>query len=194
LRAQAEERGIRVVQTYGMSETCGGCVYDGLPLPGVEVRIDDGAVLLRGPVLFDGYDGEPARTAAVMRDGWFHTSDLGHLDACGRLRIDGRVDDVIISGGVKVPAPAVAAALEKQPGVGAACVVGVPDDEWGERVVAVLAGPPADLDRDPDGQQGLPRAWWPKDVVWVPALPMLPNGKVDRLRARELAMAELARG
>ena len=96
--------GIRIVQTYGMSETCGGCVYDGLPLDGVEVRIgDDGEVLLRGPMLFDGYEGEPERTAAVLRDGWFHTDDLGELDDDGRLRVTGRRDDVIISGGVKVP-------------------------------------------------------------------------------------------
>ena len=78
VRAEAEAHGIRIVQTYGMSETCGGCVYDGLPLDGVEMRIgDDGEVLLRGPMLFDGYEDEPERTAAVLRDGWFHTDDLG---------------------------------------------------------------------------------------------------------------------
>jgi O-succinylbenzoic acid--CoA ligase len=183
VRARAEAQGIRVVQTYGMSETCGGCVYDGRPLAGVEVRIDDGLVLLRGPVLFDGYQGDPAGTDAVLRDGWLVTSDLGHLDPAGRLHVDGRADDVIISGGVKVPAPAVVAELERQPGVGAACVVGVPDDEWGERVVAVLVpdGEPAVADLD------LPPAWRPKDLVWVDALPLLPNGKLDRLRARELA-------
>src|SRR5690348_7948917 len=76
VRQDAERRGIRIVQTYGMSETCGGCVYDGLPLDGVEVRIEDGRVLLRGPMLFDGYDGEPDRTARALRAGWFHTDDL----------------------------------------------------------------------------------------------------------------------
>jgi O-succinylbenzoic acid--CoA ligase len=192
VRDEAEGRGLRIVQTYGMSETCGGCVYDGLPLAGVEVRIDDGAVQLRGPMLFDGYDGDAERTQAVLREGWFHTSDLGRWQG-DRLRIDGRADDVVISGGVKVPAAAVVAGLERQPEVAAACVVGVPDEEWGERVVAVLvprAEPPRSLDPDPT----LPRAWWPKDLVWVPSLPLLPNGKLDRLRARELATAELARG
>lgn len=186
VRAQAEALGIRVVQTYGMSETCGGCVYDGLPLAGVEVRLDDGLVLLRGPVLFDGYEGDASRTAAVMHDGWFHTSDLGHVDAAGRLHIDGRADDVIISGGVKVPAPAVAAAIARMRGVVAVEVVGIPDPEWGERVVAVVAA------RDPISLASVrdevePRSWAPRQLVVVDSLPLLPNGKVDRLRAQELA-------
>ena len=140
VRQQAEERGIRIVQTYGMSETCGGCVYDGRPLSGVEVRIDDGEVQLRGPVLFDGYEDDPARTAAVMKDGWFRTNDLGRLDDDGRLWVTGRADDVIISGGVKIPAQALAARLREHPGVEAVEVLGVPDDEWGQRVVAFVVG------------------------------------------------------
>jgi O-succinylbenzoic acid--CoA ligase len=185
-RASAEEAGVRVVQTYGMSETCGGCVYDGLPLAGVEVRIDDGALLLRGPVLFDGYEGDPAKTESVLRDGWFHTADLGHVDSSGRLHVDGRTDDVIISGGVKVPAPAVAAAIGRMRGVVAVEVVGRPDPEWGERVVAVVAA------RDPISLAAVrdevePRSWAPRQLVVVDSLPSLPNGKVDRLRARELA-------
>jgi O-succinylbenzoic acid--CoA ligase len=186
VRARAEAQGIRIVQTYGMSETCGGCVYDGLPLAGVEVRIDDGHVLLRGPMLFDGYEGDAARTESVLREGWFHTSDRGHVDSSGRLHIDGRADDVIISGGVKVPAPAVAAAIGRLGGVVAVEVVGVPDPEWGERVVAVVAA------RDPISlaevrEEVEPRTWAPRQLVVVDSLPMLPNGKVDRVRARELA-------
>jgi O-succinylbenzoic acid--CoA ligase len=186
VRARAEAQGIPVVQTYGMSETCGGCVYDGLPLAGVEVHIDDGHVLLRGPVLFDGYNGDPSRTAAVMRDGWFHTSDHGHVDSSGRLHVDGRTDVVIISGGVKVPAPAVAAAIGRIGGVVAVEGVGVPDPVWGERVVAVVAA------RDPISLGAVrdevePRSWAPRQLVVVDSLPLLPNGKVDRLRAREIA-------
>ena len=186
VRARAEAQGIPVVQTYGMSETCGGCVYDGLPLAGVEVRIDEGHVLLRGPMLFDGYEGDAARTESVLRDGWFHTSDHGHVAPSGRLHIDGRADDVIISGGVKVPAPAVAAAIGRLTAVTAVEVVGVPDAEWGERVVAVVAA------RDPISLAAVrdevePRTWAPRQLVVVDSLPMLPNGKVDRVRARELA-------
>ncbi len=122
-----------------MSETCGGCVYDGRPLDGVEVRIDDGEVQLRGPVLFDGYEDDPEQTAAVMTDGWFRTNDLGRLDDDGRLWVTGRLDDVIISGGVKVPAGAVARMIAEEPSVLEVEVIGVPDAEWGERVVAIIA-------------------------------------------------------
>ena len=186
VRQQAEERGIRIVQTYGMSETCGGCVYDGRPLSGVEVRIDDGEVQLRGPVLFDGYEDDPARTAAVMKDGWFRTNDLGRLDD-GRLWVTGRADDVIISGGVKIPAQALAARLREHPGVEAVEVLGVPDDEWGQRVVAFVVGD-IELDdlRDYVSQE-LPREWAPRQVVTLPDLPLLSNGKVHRLMLRDLA-------
>lgn len=187
IRAEAESRGITIVQTYGMSETCGGCVYDGLPLDGVEVRVDPGGeVLLRGPVLFDGYDGEPDRTAAAFRDGWLVTHDLGHRAADGRLRIDGRADDVIISGGVKVPAPAVAAAVGTHPDVEAVEVLGVPDPEWGERVVAyVVSREPVDLEDVRD--LVVPRSWAPRQVLRLPELPTLANGKTDRVLLRTWA-------
>jgi O-succinylbenzoic acid--CoA ligase len=187
IRRRAEDAGVRVVQTYGMSETCGGCVYDGHPLDGVAVKVDaDGQVLLGGPVLFDGYQDEPERTAAALSDGWLRTDDLGVLDEDGRLRILGRADDVVISGGVKVPSPAVARLLRTHPAVTDAAVVGVPDEEWGERVVAVLvsAEPPplADL-----RSLVTPRSWAPRQVVVVDAFPLLTNGKPDRLALRRLA-------
>lgn len=192
VRAEAERAGVRVVQTYGMSETCGGCVYDGRPLDGVELRIGDGdEVQLRGPVLFDGYEGEPERTAAAYDDGWFRTDDLGALAADGRLRVLGRADDVVISGGVKVPARAVATAVAADAAVVDVEVVGVPDEEWGELVTAVVEA------RDPislDGVRDLvePRAWAPRRLVVLRELPRLPNGKPDRLAIRELAIREVA--
>jgi O-succinylbenzoic acid--CoA ligase len=187
VRAEAEECGIRVVQTYGMSETCGGCVYDGRPLDGVEIRIHDGEVQLRGPVLFDGYEGDPERTAAVMEDGWFRTNDLGHLDDDGRLWVTGRVDDMIISGGVKVSAQALAERIRLLPEVEAVEVLGVPDDEWGQRVVAFVVGDVAlDEVRDHVAAE-LPREWAPRQVVTLPDLPLLSNGKVHRLMLRDLA-------
>ncbi|MET3961380.1 acyl-CoA synthetase (AMP-forming)/AMP-acid ligase II [Marmoricola sp. OAE513] len=186
VRADAEEAGIAVVQTYGMSETCGGCVYDGVPLDGVEIRIDDGDVLLRGPVLFAGYEGEPERTAAAFRDGWLVTNDVGHWAEDGRLRIDGRVDDMIISGGVKVPAHAVATQLAGSLSVRAVEVVGVPDPEWGERVVAVLeTSHPPSLATVREAVE--PREWAPRAVVVVERLPELANGKPDRVRIQEIA-------
>jgi O-succinylbenzoic acid--CoA ligase len=187
VRARAEALGLRIVQTYGMSETCGGCVYDGVPLDGVEVRIEeDGAVLLRGPMLFDGYQDEPERTAAAYRDGWLVTHDLGHRASDGRLRIDGRADDVIISGGVKVPAQAVEAMLTRDTAVLEAIVVGVPDPEWGERVVAVVE-PFDPLTLDGLRDQVEPRSWAPRQLVLLKELPRLPNGKPDRVAIKKLA-------
>ncbi len=193
-RAKAESMGIRVVQTYGMSETCGGCVYDGVPFDGVEVRIDHGGhVLLRGPVLFDGYEGEPERTAAAFRDGWLVTNDLGRWARDGRLRIDGRVDDMIITGGMKVPGGAVARLLSELSFVDAVEVVGVPDEEWGEAVTAVAVGvpdaPTPDVEAELDALEARfpERAWWPKRWVRVDEIPMLPNGKPDREAMKRLA-------
>ena len=187
LRARAEAAGVPVVSTYGMSETCGGCVYDGQPLPGVEVRLDEGHVLLRGPMLFDGYQDDPELTAETLREGWLVTHDLGELAADGRLRITGRDDDMITSGGVNVPAPAVAARIREHPSVFTAEVLGVPDEQWGERVVAFVVGP-VDLDELRTWVSGeCPRAWAPQQLVRLGEVPLLSNGKVDRLRLRELA-------
>ena len=165
MRAEAEGYGIRIVQTYGMSETCGGCVYDGRPLAGVEIRIgEDDEILLRGPMLFDGYEDDPERTAAVMQDGWFRTSDVGRLDDDGRLWVTGRLDDVIISGGVKVPGAAVADRLKTHPLIEDAVVLGVPDDEWGERVVAfVVHKEPITLAEVRELVD--PREWAPRQLV-----------------------------
>jgi O-succinylbenzoic acid--CoA ligase len=186
VRSQANRDGIWVVQTYGMSETCGGCVYDGYPLDGVEIRIEDGRVQLRGPMLFDGYDGEPERTEAAFADGWLVTNDLGHLEDDGRLWVDGRDDDMIISGGMKVPAAAVAAMLAKDWAVRSVEVIGVPDPEWGERVVAVVAaGDPITLAGVRDLVE--PREWAPRQLVLVEEIPELPNGKPDRLTMKKLA-------
>jgi O-succinylbenzoic acid--CoA ligase len=193
LRARAEEAGVRAVATYGSAETCGGCVYDGLPLDGVGLALAaDGRIRIGGPTLFDGYLDDPAATAQVLVDGWFHTSDAGRLDEDGRLQVLGRVDDMVVSGGVNVPAAAVAARLREHPAVSAAEVVGLPDAEWGNRVVAVLTlvEPVETLSLDAARDwvaEVHPRAWAPREVLVVPALPMLANGKVDRLAVRELA-------
>ena len=181
LRDQAAAAGVSVVATYGMSETCGGCVYDGMPLDGVAVALSaEGRIRLAGPVLFDGYEGRPDLTAEVLRDGWFVTSDVGRLDEDGRLQVLGRVDDVLLSGGVNVPAPAVAARLREHADVIEAEVVGVPDDEWGQRVVAFVVGS-IDLDTARDWVSAVqPRSWAPRELRRVDAIPLLPNGKVDR--------------
>ncbi len=143
LLAAARAAGARVITTYGMSETCGGCVYDGLPLAGVAVRAGPGGrIQLSGPVLFSGYRGRPDLTAAVLAGGWFTTSDVGSVEGTGRLTVRGRADEMINTGGEKVAPGEVAAALEACPEVAEAAVTGVPDPEWGERVTAVVV--PAD--------------------------------------------------
>jgi O-succinylbenzoic acid--CoA ligase len=188
LKERARDAGIRLVATYGMAETCGGCVYDGLPLDGVGLAIAaDGRVRLSGPTLFDGYLDDPAATAAVLGDGWFRTADAGRLDEDGRLHVLGRMDDMVVSGGVNVPAVAVAARLREHPSVRAAEVVGLADPEWGNRVVAVVVGHLSLAEAREWVGAKHPRAWAPRDVVVVPGLPMLDNGKVDRLAVRELA-------
>jgi O-succinylbenzoic acid--CoA ligase len=188
LRARAEEAGVHVVATYGSAETAGGCVYDGYPLDGVALAIGtDGRIRIGGPTLFQGYDGDPAATAEALVDGWFLTSDAGRLDDDGRLHVLGRLDDVVVSGGVNVPGPAVAARLREHPAVTAAEVVGVPDEEWGNRLVAFVVG---DLSLDEARgwvAEAHPRSWAPRQVVAVDALPLLANGKVDRMRLRSLA-------
>jgi O-succinylbenzoic acid--CoA ligase len=183
LRAEATDRGIRLVATYGSAETAGGCVYDGLPLDGVAVALAaDGRIRIGGPTLFDEYLDDPVLTEEFLIDGWFHTSDAGELDEDGRLRVLGRVDDMAISGGVKVPVTAVAARLRAHPDAGDVEVLGLLDPEWGQEVVAFLTGP-LDLEAAREWVAAeQPRTWAPRRLVRLPAIPMLPNGKVDRQR------------
>jgi O-succinylbenzoic acid--CoA ligase len=184
---RARDAGVTVIRTYGMTETCGGCVYDGVPLPDVDVAITtDGRVRIAGPVLFDGYldASEPS-----VVDGWFITSDIGRL-VDGVLQVDGRADNVIVTGGVNVPAEAVERAMLTSAEIEAAIVVGVPDDEWGDRVVAMVTAAQAiELDDVREGLHGvLPAPWIPREVVTLEALPMLTSGKPDRAAVRRLAI------
>lgn len=188
LRARAAEAGVRVVATYGSAETAGGCVYDGHPLDGVAVALgSDGRIRIAGPTLFDGYDGDPELTAEALVDGWFLTSDAGRLDDDGRLQVLGRVDDVVVSGGVNVPAPAVATRLREHPGVRAAEVLGVPDEEWGNRLVAFVVGEVPLVELRAWVAEAHPRSWAPRQLVTLDAVPLLPNGKPDRLALQDLA-------
>jgi o-succinylbenzoate---CoA ligase len=160
-------------------------------LDGVQVRIgDDGRVHLRGPVLFEGYLGGEA---ASIDDGWFVTSDLGHLED-GVLFVDGRADNVINSGGVKVPAESVERSIAELTDIADVVVVGVPDAEWGERVVAVVAAASyMDVDDLRSTLRGVvPNEWLPRALVCVKSLPLLPSGKHDRAAVRATA-ADLAR-
>ncbi|HWR47924.1 MAG TPA: AMP-binding protein [Pseudonocardiaceae bacterium] len=209
LLRRARAAGVHVVITYGMTETAGGCVYDGWPLDGVRVRVngvrvngvrvngteaDTGSVELAGPMLATGYLDAPQETAVAFRDGWFQTSDLGRLDGQGRLQVLGRTDDVIVTGGLNVAPAEVEAVLSGLPGVAAACVVGLPDPDWGERVTAVVI--PTDPARPPDpgalqvaARRLLTGAQVPKEIILFDALPLRGIGKPDRRAVRTMLAA-----
>jgi O-succinylbenzoic acid--CoA ligase len=152
LRQRADLTGVTVVATYGMSETAGGCVYDGKPLPCTQIAFDDeNRIHVGGATVAHGYLGRPDLTAeafGVDEDGlrWFRTDDVGHTDEQSRLHVDGRVDDLINTGGLKVaPRLVEEAVLEHVPGVAAVVVVGSPDPEWGEAVCALVVLQPGAL-------------------------------------------------
>ena len=212
LLSRARSSGIAVVTTYGMSETGGGCVYNGRPLDGVEIAIQDpdaegtGRILISGPVLAEDYlqplgrrpdDGEGFHRSGGRRV--LATSDRGRLHPDGRLEVLGRLDDVIITGGVKVEPRHVEEVLTSIEGVAEACVVGLPDEQWGSRVVAAVV-------LEPVGQPGRSRGWdggalreaarvrldgarAPKRVLVLEALPLRPSGKVDRREVARLLAA-----
>ncbi|MEV6872714.1 o-succinylbenzoate--CoA ligase [Amycolatopsis sp. NPDC051128] len=180
LRERAADAGVRIVPAYGMSETASGCVYDGFPLDGVRVDVSGDRIRIAGDVLAHGYRLRPDLTAEAFRDGWFTTSDRGVRHGDGRVEVLGRADDMINTGGVKVSANAIERCLRAQPGVRDACVVGLPDPEWGEAVVALVvpAGEPGDLRAAVRAELGA--ASTPKRVEYDAELPLRGPGKVDR--------------
>jgi O-succinylbenzoic acid--CoA ligase len=193
LRQRALDRGVPIRTSYGMTETCSQVATQatpldpgvGRPLPGVEARIVDGRIQVRGPMLFSRYLDHPDD-----RDpsGWFETGDLGRIDETGCLHVLGRADRCIITGGEKVFPEEIEAAIEACPGVVACAVVGVPDETWGERVVAVVA-PSTLVERDLRAHllSRLARFKHPRAIVLVATLPLLDGGKVDREGVRRLA-------
>jgi O-succinylbenzoic acid--CoA ligase len=193
LLEEAFERGIPALPTYGMTETCAqvATLKPGSPiaykadlLPGVEARIGhDGRIALRGPQIFSGYLGEPPRAEGE----WFVTGDRGSLES-GALRIDGRADGVIVSGGENVDPTVVEAVVRVAAGVDDAVVIGLPSAQWGFEVVCIYTGTadPDDLDRI--ARDELERYEVPKRWIGVSSVPRDEMGKVDREAA--IAMVE----
>lgn len=197
---RARSEGVRVVTTYGMSETAGGCVYNGKPLRDVTVRTgDDGALEIGGPVVAHGYLGLET-DAFVARDGqtWFRTSDLGSVDGEGRVTVLGRSDDVINTGGMKVtPRLVEDAVVAHIPAVTGAVVVGVPDPEWGQ-IVALAAvtspggPPPGPVAADELGEiremlrPHVPAHALPRRALVVTEMPLRGPGKPDRTAVARL--------
>ncbi|WP_316299711.1 AMP-binding protein [Clavibacter michiganensis] len=200
LVGRAAALGWRVVRTYGSSETAGGCVYDGVPVATAEVAVVDGQVELAGPMLAEGYLGDPGATDAAFgeHDGrrWYRTGDGGEL-VDGVLRITGRLDDVVISGGEKLRLAAVEEAVRS---LGAwearlAEAVAVPGEHagWGQRPVVFVPGPV-----DPELAERvrrelaarLGRVAGSAVVRGIDAMPTLPSGKPDRRALKALADAD----
>jgi O-succinylbenzoic acid--CoA ligase len=181
---RASAAGVSVVRTYGMSETAGGCVYDGVALDGVRVRIDDGRVVLGGATLAKGYRN-PVQPDPFADPGWFRTDDIGVVDDSGVLQVLGRVDDAISTGGLTVLPQLVEAALATHPAVAEAAVFGVADDRLGQRVAAAIvvasgADAPTLADLRTHVAATLSVTAAPREVHIVDELPHRGIGKVDR--------------
>jgi O-succinylbenzoic acid--CoA ligase len=197
LLARARDAGATVSTTYGMTETWGGIVHNGHPLPGVQLRLElpageetagegtVGEILLRAPMLMRGYRLWPEGTAAAIdAHGWYRTGDLGRFDpeAGGRLWVVDRLGDLVNTGGVKVSPTEVERILARHPAVADVCVAGRPDPDWGQRVVAFVvpaeAGSPPSLDDLRSfARDELPAAKLPREVVVLQAIPRTPGGK-----------------
>lgn len=180
----AAAAGIRVVHTYGMSETAGGCVYDGVPLDGVRLRVDDGRIVIGGATLAKGYRN-PVEPDPFAEPGWFVTDDLGTISDAGVLTVEGRADDAISTGGLTVLPQPVEAALCTHPAVRECAVFGLADERLGERVVAAVvardaSAPPTLEALRAHVTRTLNPTAAPRELHIVAALPRRGIGKLDR--------------
>ncbi|MBW0014941.1 MAG: o-succinylbenzoate--CoA ligase [Mycobacterium sp.] len=177
--------GIPVVRTYGMSETAGGCVYDGVPLDGVALRLADGGrVIIGGATLAKGYRN-PVVPDPFAEPGWFRTDDVGTVDEAGVLAVLGRADDAISTGGLTVLPQPVEAALCTHPAVSDCAVFGLADDRLGQRVVAAIVvkdgcEPPTLEALRAEVARTLNATAAPRELHIVDALPRRGIGKIDR--------------
>jgi O-succinylbenzoic acid--CoA ligase len=181
----AAAAGITVVRTYGMSETAGGCVYDGVPLDGVRLRVADGRISIGGETLAKGYRN-PVDPDPFAEPGWFKTDDLGAVNEAGVLTVLGRADDAISTGGLTVLPQPVEAALCTHPAVSDCAVFGLADDRLGQRVVAAIVvtdgGPAPTLDAlRAHVTRTLDATAAPRELHVVAALPRRGIGKIDRM-------------
>lgn len=195
LQERAEALGARIVRTYGSTETSGGCVYDGVPLDGVRVEEYEGELRIQGPNLADGYLGDAGRTERtfVADQGgsrWYRTGDAGSVSG-GVVTVTGRIDNVIISGGINVSLDRVERTVHGVRGLEDAVVVGASHARWGEAPVIVTATGSADLLGEARAavEREIGKHARPDRVVRVAQIPRLPNGKPDRRASRALAQS-----
>ena len=180
LLSRARAEGVDVVTTYGMSEMSGGCVYDNQPLAGVDVEINiDGLVRLRGAMIASGYLNQPEMWQRATADGWFTTQDIGHITD-GKLFINGRADDVIISGGENISLSAIDSLLNNRFSPQQFIAFGAPDAEWGTKLCVASNAPIAREEIRDFLRCELGAFAAPKECLQVDSLPMRGIGKPDR--------------
>lgn len=190
LLTRAIELGLNITRTYGSSETSGGCVYDGVPIGSAQACLVDGQVELTGPTLAEGYLADPERTDASFHqaDGhrWYRTGDAGEV-VDGVLSVTGRLDGILISGGVKVSLAAIERAAHSIAGLADAVAVRAPSAEWGEVAVVFSTGTARLEDVRTAVAAALGRASAPAAFIHLDELPMLSSGKPDRVTLGEFA-------
>jgi O-succinylbenzoic acid--CoA ligase len=189
LRKRGEDAGITIVTTYGMTETTGGCVYNGVPLEGVEISITaENLIAIKGPVLAETYIGAEALWDSVMKVGWFISADFGKIED-GKLIVEGRSDDVVISGGENISLSEVERALHAQFPEVTFAAFSISDPQWGDSLHLAVVG--ADIEED-DFNLYLAQEFGSfakaKGFLHLPELPMIGIGKVDRRKLVELFM------
>lgn len=173
----AAQLGINIVVTYGLTETCGGCIYDGQPLDGVEVEIQRGILCISGATLAN----------IETTDGWFVTNDLGDLTDDGRWVVIGRADRVIKSGGIKISLDRVEQLARMVPGVNELAAAPISDPDWGQRVGVVYTGSPEVADDIATAlANDLGPAGRPVRILRADKLPKLANAKIDLIAIKQL--------
>lgn len=185
LLVKAKGAGINVVTTYGMSETAGGCVYDGTALDGVTCEVVDGRIRIRGPVVALGYLNDQKATEEHFVDGWFITNDRGELRN-GKLTVLGRLDDVIVSGGENISLVEVEERLLSHPAITDVICVGIEDAEWGERLVAAVTTSSDVSLQELREFMSDQRFAAPRDIRVLSSLPRTELGKPNRDAVRKL--------
>lgn len=201
------ELGINVVISYGMTETCGGCVFDGQPLAGVTISlgtkddVEPGRISITGPVIASGYRLRPDLAAVAFIENKLITHDVGKLDSAGLLHVLGRLDDVVQVGGTNVSLSAVEALLRHHPDISDVAVIDIADDLWGSIPMAYATLRNENINRENlvtvmknTVTDRIGRAATPRLIQFIDQLPMLDSGKIDRLTLRLQASEDIAKG
>lgn len=189
LRQAGQQSGVNIVETYGMTETSGGCIYNGQPIEGTEFEVDDlGIISISGKSLATTYLNDPQSWDEQFRNGYFVTSDIGYIKN-EKLFVTGRRDDVIISGGENISLSAVEE-LISDTFTGIQCAAfAIEDQQWGQILQLAIAG---ELKPDPSAineylSTKISQAAKVKNIIYISELPRTSIGKIDRRKLAEIA-------